>query len=372
LIAVSDEPTLAPAQVNETRPRILMVRLGSMGDIIHSLPAVALLRGALPNAEIGWVIEERWAELLTSRTAASVVPRSPEQPLVDVVHTVDTRAWRNSLFARATIHQILSFRRNLRVQHYDIAIDLQSAVKSAVVAQVAAAPVRLGFERPIESPASLVYTRRAEARGRHIAEQNLSLAAAALPPGTPLPSLAEFEFPLPCDPEHEHWAEAERRRFGTFAIINPGAGWGAKCWPAERYAAVAGALKRHGITSLVNYGPGEEELAQAVVRAAPGAAEPLSCGVGQLIALTRRARLLVGGDTGPTHLAAALGVPVVAIYGPTDPARNGPIGSRAIVLRHESSVTSHSRRADAEAGLLQITADEAIAAARLLLAETAR
>jgi heptosyltransferase-1 len=238
----------------------------------------------------------------------------------------------------------------------------------------------------------LLYTRRIAARGRHIAEQNIALAAAALPLlSTPSPFLdlssrvrrggrgigissADFKFPLPCDAEHERWADAARQRVGTFAILNPGAGWGAKCWPAERYAAVAMALKRHGITSLVNYGPGEEDLVQAVIdgaRAAPGAVEALRCGVGQLIALTRRARLLVGGDTGPTHLAAALGVPVVALYGPTDPRRNGPIGSRAIVLRHQTSTTSHARRAQSEAGLLQITGDEAIAAARRLLAESA-
>jgi heptosyltransferase-1 len=152
-----------------------------------------------------------------------------------------------------------------------------------------------------------------------------------------------------------------------FAILNPGAGWGAKRWPAERYGQVAKELAKDGLCSLINYGPGEEELAVDVETASGGAAQRISCTISELIALTRRARLLIGGDTGPMHLAAALKIPVVAIFGPTNPARNGPFGTRSIVLRSASSLTDHTRRREPEQGLLEITVDEVVAASRKLL-----
>jgi heptosyltransferase-1 len=126
-------------------------------------------------------------------------------------------------------------------------------------------------------------------------------------------------------------------------------------------------LAKNGVRSLINYGPGEEELAAAVASASEGAARKVSCSISELIALTRRARLFVGGDTGPMHLAAALQIPVVAIFGPTNPARNGPFGTSSIVLRSASSLTSHARHREPEKGLLEISADEVIAAARQLL-----
>jgi heptosyltransferase-1 len=150
-------------------------------------------------------------------------------------------------------------------------------------------------------------------------------------------------------------------------IMNPGAGWGAKRWPAERYGEVARRLAQEGLKPLINSGPGEEELVQAVKAASHGTAEGLECSLAELIALTRRARLFIGGDTGPMHLAAALGVPVIAIFGPTDPARNGPYGTRSIVLRSPASATSHARKVQPEEGLLEINSDQVIAAARRLL-----
>jgi heptosyltransferase I len=154
---------------------------------------------------------------------------------------------------------------------------------------------------------------------------------------------------------------------GDFAILNPGAGWGAKRWPVERYGEVARGLAKQGLRSILNYGPGEEELVSATEAASDGAAHRMSCSISELIALTRRARLFVGGDTGPLHLAAALRVPMVAIYGPTDPARNGPYGTHSIVLRSAESITSHARRAKADEGLLSIMSEDVIAAATRLL-----
>ena len=153
------------------------------------------------------------------------------------------------------------------------------------------------------------------------------------------------------------------------AIVNPGAGWGAKCWPPESFGAVAKALAGRGMAVMVNYGPTEEPLAQAVREASEELARPVKCSVSQLIALTRRASLFVGGDTGPMHLAAALGVPVVALFGPTRPERNGPYGTRSVVLRSPQSVDSLSHVDQPDAGLQSITAQQAIAAADSLLQE---
>jgi heptosyltransferase-1 len=160
---------------------------------------------------------------------------------------------------------------------------------------------------------------------------------------------------------------AELPLLPPFALLNPGAGWGSKQWPAERYAKVARVLGQDGLRSLVNFGPGEETLAKIVEEEATPYAIAAQFTISELIAVTRRASLFIGGDTGPLHLAAALKVPVVALFGPTDPARTGPYGTRSVVLRDPSSITSHKRNRETEPGLLNISADQVIAAARELL-----
>jgi heptosyltransferase-1 len=357
--------------------RLLIVRLGSMGDIIHTLPAVATLRRAFPGATIGWAVERRWAALLSSG-AALAGPCSPEKPLVDIVHTVDTLAWRSALFSGETWREFRDALGRLREARYDIAIDFQGAWKSAILAQLSRVPRRIGFRQPREKPATLFYTQQVAARGRHIVEQNISLVGELCGPdfgclvGTPSTQHDDFSFPLPRDPAAERAIEQQLQSHGlhSFALVNPGAGWGAKCWPAERYAEVVRALAAHGLRAIVNFGPGEEQLARDVERAANGVAIAMPATVSELIALCRCARICVGGDTGPVHLAAAVGVPVVALFGPTDPARNRPYSNRAIVLRSQVSRTTTSHQKDPEAGLLQITAAEVIAAARHLLAQT--
>ena len=370
---MSSVPTRHETSASEPA-RILVVRLGSLGDILHTLPAVAGLRRAFPAARIGWAVEERWSELLAAR-GSSEGPPSPQKPLVDVVHPVNTLAWRTAPFSDETWKEAREALRGLRGAGYEIAIDFQGAIKSALLAQLSRAPRRIGFAQPWERPASLFYTRGLFTRRRHVVDQNLELARALAPQ---IQALVRYD--LPCDPAAERVcrAELERRGLRDFAILNPGAGWGAKRWPAERYAQVARALAEAGLASLVNHGPGEESLAQEVVESSAGAAQALACSLGELIAFTRRARIFVGGDTGPMHLATALRVPVVALFGPTDPARNGPYepgeplsrGRRAVVMRSPLSATSHARRSQPDEGLLAISAAEVIADAHRLLQET--
>jgi heptosyltransferase-1 len=332
-----------------------------MGDIIHTLPAVAALRVAAPELKLGWIIEERWVELLCTLRYPRSGPRSPQKPLVDRIHTVNTPQWRRSLFSFKTWHEMAAGLSDLRGFDYDAAIDFQGAVRSALLANWSEARVVYGDAQPRENAASMWYTRPIITRGVHVIEQALSLVRATIPGSTCVPPV---QFPADPDAENKIAKVAEE---GEFVILNPGAGWGAKQWPSERYGMLAMELATIGLRAVVNYGPGEEQLAVAVERASEGMARPVACSISELIALTRRARLFVGGDTGPMHLAAALGIPVVALFGPTNPARNGPFGVASVVLRSPSSLTSHARRSETEPGLLEITVERAVAAVRQLL-----
>jgi heptosyltransferase-1 len=196
----------------------------------------------------------------------------------------------------------------------------------------------------------------------HVIEQDLELAEAIA--GDVLAAARPM---LPYDSAAETWANNLLPPSEKGVLINPGAGWGAKRWPAERYAEVARALLNRGFRVFVNAGPGELMLAETIVQRTGGGATPLVCSLEQLISITRRVSLAIAGDTGPLHLACALGRPVVGIYGPTDPSRNGPFGSPFRVLRSPSSRRDHARREAPEAGLLTIAPDEVLQAAEQLL-----
>jgi lipopolysaccharide heptosyltransferase I len=343
---------------------VLVVRLSAMGDIIHGMPAIAALRRAKPELKIGWLVDERWAELLCARDSERMAPCSEFKPLADWVHVANFARWRRALSSPVTWHEIRSGLGDVRAMNYGLTLDLQGAVRSALAARASGAKVRVGSSQPREAPATMFYTRAIDPEGAHVVEQALSIASAVA--GQPL----EYtEPPFPLDPAHRVWAEDLIAKLDrkAVAIMNPGAGWGAKCWPAESFGVVARALMERGLSVVVNHGPGEEHLAEAVRKSSGGVAVPLKCSVGELIALTRRASLFIGGDTGPMHLAAALRVPVVALFGPTRPERNGPFGTRSVVLRSRESVfsTSHTDRPDE--GLVSIPPQAVVDAAEQLL-----
>ncbi|MGA9797949.1 MAG: lipopolysaccharide heptosyltransferase I [Terriglobales bacterium] len=358
--------TTAESSVGSKIERLLIVRLGAMGDVIHTLPAVAALRAAFPEATLGWLIEERWAELLCTLSTPRSGPRSAQRPLVDRVHTVNTRQWRAAPFSVATWERMAASLSDVRAARYQTAVDFQGAVRSALLARWSGAPILYGATQPRENLASMFYTRQVIPHGQHIVDQNLSLAESVVKRKL---EISKAEFPI--DDAAQQECDRRLKAAGTqnFALLSPGAGWGAKQWPAERYGEVARQLAENGLKSLVNFGPGEEGLARSVETASGGAAETFTGSLTQLIALTRRARLFIGGDTGPMHLAAALGIPVVAIFGPTDPARNGPFGTRSIVLRSATSNTSYSHVGRPDEGLLEISSGQVIAAGRQLCKE---
>jgi heptosyltransferase-1 len=346
--------------------RILIVRLSAMGDIIHAMPAIAGLRMQFSDATIGWAIEERWLPLLTVRDVSELGKNSglsPEQPLADLIHPVHMRRWRDSPFSAQTLDEMRALRAQLRQLEYDHAIDLQGAIRSALLGWSSKAKVKAGAQHPRELPARWWYNVKAYTPAEHVVDQAAEVVSAALGRAIdPAPVL------FPRSEEAEGWATELLRSVSTqFAVVNPGAGWGAKCWPSERYAEVIRTLGEHGIYSLVNAGPGEMDLAQRASVGNEKVAKIVECSLSELIALVRRASVFVGGDTGPLHLASALGVPVVAIFGPTDPARNGPYAGRYVVLRNPESKRDHSRRREPERGLLTITVEQVVAATLTLL-----
>lgn len=350
--------------------RVLVVRVGAMGDVLHALPAVFALRQACPEAYLGWVIEPRWLPLLASVAelrAVTTTRQDSRMPVVDRCFLAHTALWKQQgLSVAATIADLRRLSRELRADSFRTCVDMQGSLRSAAIGKLAGADRLIGSANPRERPARLLYTELVETPSPHVVVQGCELLGAALGiPLTPAP------VQLPHDPEAERWADALLPGHETTVLLAPTAGWGAKEWPPERFGAVARALARAGHRVLVNAGSPHDGVALRVIAASEGKAQLVPCSLAQLIALVRRSRLVIAGDTGPLHLAAALGIRVVGLYGPTDPARTGPWTncgiSRVRVLRDPASVTDHRRHRTTEAGLLHIEVEEVIDAAQELL-----
>ncbi|MGH9482707.1 MAG: glycosyltransferase family 9 protein [Terriglobales bacterium] len=336
--------------------RILIVKLSSLGDIVHAWPVACSLRASFPQARLGWVVERKWLPLIA------------HHPDVDEVFTVD------SLGLRGRPHrwnELLREVREVRRFGASAALDLQGTLKSAFITRASGAPSRIGFTGTVrrEPGAGMAYNVRVEPHVGHVVEQMLDLAETL----GPLQRQARFPFPIPAPATAgvERWIE--ENRIGEFAFFSPGGGWASKRWPSERYAALAEILeRRHGLTAVLNRGPGEQNMDDAYRRANQIRARLFSGDVEHLGAILKRARVVVGGDTGPLQLAAALDVPTVALFGPTDPARNGPYSPRShsIVLR-KTTETTYQRRSSYSPAMMAISPEEVAEACGRLLAESA-
>ncbi len=323
--------------------KILIVRVGAMGDVLHALPAVAALRRARPEWVIDWVVDPRWAPLLVDAEGRGAVVRQ--------VHVARTQMWRGAPLSAVTWRSVLALRTLLREERYELVVDMQGTLRSAVIAWMAGGKATAGYADPRETPAAWLYTRRIARRGGHVVEQGAALLSEAT--GVPLKA-ADVE--LPREGWAEAWAEKDAIVKRPVCVLAPGGGWVGKQWPAERYGALAKELRAMGFDVVVNSAHEEDRLAAKVVAASEGAARTVVSGIAGLVALLRRADLFVGGDSGPTHLAAALAVPLVAVFGPTDPARNGPWGPGVCrVVRDAASVNSYKRMAEVEAGLARVS-----------------
>ncbi|HUK18171.1 MAG TPA: glycosyltransferase family 9 protein [Bryobacteraceae bacterium] len=314
-------------------PRILAVRLGAMGDIVHTLPAVAVLKRAHPGANLTWVVEPQWAALLEGN------------PFVDRV----------LLLRRGSAAGLMESWRDLRAARFDFAVDFQGLLKSAVVA-AAARPARIfGFDAAQlrERAAALFYTDRIATTCAHVVDRNCELVGHALAPGRAL--ACPPSFPLP--PGRPEGALPE----GGFVLASPLAGWPSKQWPAGHYQALARRLRRERNLPLVLNGR------EAAHLPAMEGALPHVSGLPGLIFATRRASAVVGVDSGPMHIAAALGKPGVAIFGPTDPARNGPYGTSMRVLRRRDAVTTYRRGTQIDESMRHVSPDEVFEELRMAL-----
>ena len=303
---------------------VLIVRLGALGDIVHAVPAAAALRAAYPDAQIDWLADAKHRRFLEYVT------------VVDRIVTLE----------RASPAGWVDVTRRLRQSRYDVALDFQGLMKSAILARASGAPRVLGFSiwHLREKGARPFYSESVEADAGHVVRKNLRLLEAL--------DIHDdrIVFPL-ADVVSSAADDVVAAAAGTpIALINPGAAWPNKRWDPQRFGEVASFLREvRGLTPFVLWGPGEESLARAVVDASLGAARlapPTE--IGDLIALCRRASLLISGDTGPLHIAAALGVPIVSLFGPTDPARNGPWSPRdATISRYDSCECHYDRKCHA-------------------------
>ena len=343
--------------------KFLIVRLGALGDIVHAIPVPAALRRAFPGARIDWLVSAKHHEML------------------DLVPVIDRRLIVNDRGGSAGGATMFAAVRELRRTNYDVAIDLQGLIKSAAMARMSGAARVIGFSTRLlrERLARPFYTEvhdpggggvRDRRSGRHVVHLNLALLR-TLGLDAPVP-----EFPIDEAPS-EIARSIREETGGHYALLNPGAAWPNKRWPPARLAVVAAALaERHGLRSVVLWGPGERDLAEQVVTAAAGAAllSPKTA-IADVVALARGAAIMVSGDTGPTHIAAAVGTPLVGIYGPTRPERNGPWRPADVtVSRADSCECHHLRRCKRETMcLMDVTAAEVLdAVERRLAAEPTR
>jgi heptosyltransferase-1 len=334
-------------------PRILIVRLSAIGDVLHALPTAVAIRDAWPEATVGWVVEGRAGDLLEGHPAVDHVFRLP-------------RGW---LLSAAAIRSLASTLRDFAA---DIALDLQGLLKSGVATALSRAPARIGAARPqTREWAWLASNRRVTCSRPHIIERHLELLGSLGLPFVP----PRFDMP--------RWPAAAATVAGWFpqgpprtAILNPGAGWASKLWEPDRFAAVARGLReREGVRSCVVWaGPTESEAADRIVAAGEGSAfKAPATTLHELAEACRRAALFVSSDTGPLHLAAAVGTPCVGLMGPVPASRNGPygVGNESVEPPAALRPRWEQRKSDT-ASMAGIDAESVLAAAGRTLAATAR
>jgi lipopolysaccharide heptosyltransferase I len=305
-------------------PRIAIVKLSSLGDVIHALPVARALRRAMPAAHLTWVVEAREYAILR------------DHPDLDAVVPVDTRLWRRLIWRPAGAREVLGKVGRLRVRirraAFDVAIDLQGLIKSGLLTAYTGAPVRIGFSAGhCRERLNALFTNRhvaPPASARHVVDQYLAL----LDPLGVRPGAPEFFVPASIIAERrmeELLVKEGIKRGDRLVAINPGAGRSEKRWPVERFHALADRLATEGEARvLVLWGPDESHMAREIALGLPGGSVLLAppTDLGELTALLRRCRLMIANDTGPLHLAAALGTPSLGLFGPTSAVRNGPFG----------------------------------------------
>jgi heptosyltransferase-1 len=331
--------------------RFLIVRLGSLGDIIFTLPMLAALRDTFCRSHIAWVVNERWKPLLEG---------NPD--LNDVI-----------TLPNSSISAFFKCGKRLRENKYTTVFDVQGLYKSALLAKLTRVKPRIGYSFSFarEGLASLFYTKRVRPVSKHMVDQNLELAAAA---GARIEG-ARFPLSIPGEAQSVVQQFLTTTKISRYVVLSPGGGWLSKLWPPDRFGELAVKLwERHGLRIIINCGPAEAQLAEIVVaNAAVALPIIVQYGIAEMMALLRDAEIVVAADSGPLHLANALGTPVVGLYGPTSPDRNGPYGGRDIVVRNvDDSETTYKRENDYSESMCSITVDQVMEAVEKRLAMRAQ
>ena len=297
--------------------KILIIKLSSLGDVVHTLPVSRTLRQEYPKSYIAWIIEERYQELLY------------KNPDIDEVIPISTKAWRKN-WNRKTLGEILRTIKKIRSEKFDAVFDLHGLIKTGVIAMLSGARIKVGFHKDnCKEKISSIFTNKKApymGSGIHVVDMYLTLIKTSL-----RIQKESKQFPLP---EHQ-WEKVEdffqnQPELNAKPIIgiNPGAGFESKLWELERFAQLADRITSEmDYSILLTWGPGEEQKAQQIAASmkrkswvAPATS------IQESIRLYKHLKLLVSCDSGPLHLCAALGVPTVSLFGPTDPARNGAYG----------------------------------------------
>jgi lipopolysaccharide heptosyltransferase I len=324
--------------------------MSALGDVVHALPALAAIREARRDLEIDWLVDRKYAGIL------------------DYVTGVTQR-----IIGRPGLSTAVGV---MRARGYDVAIDLQGLLKSAAMARLSGAARVIGFDAAAlrEGAAAWFYSDSVPVPGRvHVIQKNLSVLPLL---GIPLPASITFPFVVPPSAVAEAVVSAATAQGASgIVLINPGAAWPNKRWAPERFGLLARRIRDdHGLASVVLWGGDEADLADAVAAASNGAAvRAPATSLGDLLALSARARLMVSGDTGPIHIAAALKTPIVGLYGPTWPERNGPWDPRDVVVSRAAACVCHHKRrcqrgvppgghVEAVMCISEITVDEVVAA----------
>lgn len=353
---------MAHFRLPKNRPaRILVIRLGALGDVVRTLPAVAGLRARFPDAQLTWLVEPK---------AAGVVRNRKEIDRVWVFPRDELTARLRSAHLVALVREMLGIRRRLREARFDLVLDFQGIAKSGVLAWLSGAPIRMGYTMEAAREFAWLFANRRIALGKVPLSRYERNAALVLPLGVDPDVLSHYR--LECDRAALARVDAQLSGRPQPVVLHPGSSRAAsyKRLPGETYAGVAQALEaRAGLHSIVTYGPGrhEREEALSIVEASSGAASlaPETTTFADLAAVLARARVVIGGDTGPLHVASLLGTPVVQLVGPTHPVENAPLAGTPARSLRIGLACSPCRRGCAEAPCMSGMRSEAIALAAL-------
>jgi heptosyltransferase I len=327
------------------RDRLLVVRLSSLGDLVHTVPVVPALAAAFPATQIDWIVDSRWS------------------PLIRLVRGIT-----EVIALQSSVSGYLRCMQRVRRNRYSCVIDFQGIYRSALWGWISGAARRIGRDRNSarEHGAARFYTDRIAPSGQHVAEMSMSLAVHA---GAQRPAEMQFPMEVPTDELLQLRARLSSEGAESYIVLSPGGGWKSKCWPAERFGALCAQMwQRNRVRSVINLAPGEEQLGKEVVATSFPAKPIVYCSaLPELVALLSQAMLVVGADTGPLHLAAALGTRVVALFGSTNASRNGPL-PRGVIIQNCSSRPPNYQRGDYVRGhsyspeMLSITIEQVLTA----------